>query len=543
MERFCKPKENGVIDIILGKEAAEKFAGHRKPIWNLTQRKRAVDGKRVVYYECDSPDCKAVLSLTFLEDSKVHLQQLEIHNHLPVFTKKKREQSLVAAGICQGKQHPEEGGEKIIPGHPHVCDCVTVREGGVAEPSSIAQRVNPPLPTHVRRVVSPRVVDRLAAGRFNPGPGDVVLVCEEAAMRAEELAVRNNLKETPPALAFERLLQDACDITGETVFLLLSKEADAADGSATQPSSLGQAQPRSLLTGQSTRLGAAFLQVGSLERIASIRKNYQTLISLDEKIGSRIKRFKSERDFLMLGYCLILTDQKAVGPGYAAAVRFEDEAELHPSLLSDILGKIADDVWAEVLERIPELEAFSSKVISEGSRGFTIGRTPFNMASLAKNQIVEFHLNLRDAHWTVLVWLHGGEGPIQEGWFGLPAFGLQFLPTTLTVAVFNAASITHGTAPCVIPEGSSACRFGSSHFLRMPDLENLICLRIGADSNGLTLQDLRDAAANANGKAGRRAISTLRKELIASGRAEFRQSGGGQQAWRDAAVEWRDWNL
>ncbi|GIL86875.1 hypothetical protein Vretimale_15580 [Volvox reticuliferus] len=165
------------------------------------------------------------------------------------------------------------------------------------------------------------------------------------------------------------------------------------------------------------------------------------------------------------------------------------------------------------------------------------------MASLAKNQIVEFHLDLKDAYWTVIVWLHGGEGPIRGGWFGLPAFGLQFLPSTLTVAVFNAASITHGTAPCVIPEGSSACRFGSSHFLRMPDLENLICLRIGADSNDLTLEDLRDAAANAKGRVGRKAISTLRKELIACGRAEFRQSGGGQQAWRDAAVQWRDWTL
>ncbi|GIL97733.1 hypothetical protein Vretimale_3296, partial [Volvox reticuliferus] len=34
----------------------------------------------------------------------------------------------------------------------------------------------------------------------------------------------------------------------------------------------------------------------------------------DEKIGSRILRFKSKRDFLMLGYCLILADRKAVSP-------------------------------------------------------------------------------------------------------------------------------------------------------------------------------------------------------------------------------------
>ncbi|GIL78506.1 hypothetical protein Vretimale_6090 [Volvox reticuliferus] len=239
----------------------------------------------------------------------------------------------------------------------------------------------------------------------------------------------------------------------------------------------------------------------------------------------------------MMGYCLILTDKKAVSPGYAAAVRFVEETGLHLTLLSEILGEIADAVWAEVLERIPELQAFSSRVISEGSRGFTIGKTPFNLMSLAKNQIVEFHLDFKDAHWTVIVWLHGGEGRILDGWFGMPAFGLQFVPTTFTVAVFNAAWITHGTAECVIPEGSSAYQYGSSHFLRMPDLENLICLRIGAGNKGLTLQDLKDAAS----ACGKDAICTLRKELIASGKLELRQTGEGQQAWKAAAVQWRDW--
>ncbi|GIL91913.1 hypothetical protein Vretimale_18636 [Volvox reticuliferus] len=241
----------------------------------------------------------------------------------------------------------------------------------------------------------------------------------------------------------------------------------------------------------------------------------------------------------MMGYCLILTDEKAVSPGYAAAIRFEDAAELHPNLLSDILGEIADEVWAEVLERIPELAAFSSRVISDGSRGFTIGKTPFNMMSLAKNQTVRFHLDIKDAHWTVIIWLHGGEGRILEGWFGMPAFGLKFLPTTFTVAVFNAASITHGTAQCDIPDDSSACRFGSSHFLRMPDLENLICLRIGANSEGLSLQDLKDAASSC-GK-DKSAICSLRKELIARGKMDWKASEGGQLAWKDAAVQWKDW--
>ncbi|GIL88586.1 hypothetical protein Vretimale_19086 [Volvox reticuliferus] len=379
---------------------------------------------------------------------------------------------------------------RSIPGHPHICDCVTVQEGGIAVASSTKQRANPPLPSHIWRIESREVAERLGAGRFRPGPADVVLVCDEAAMHAKELAVRDTLKETPDELAFERLLQDACDISGETVFLLLSKEAPAANGSTSRPSSV--------LTGRSTRLGAAVLQIDSSERIASIRKNYQTLISLDDKIGSRIFRFKADREFLMMGYCLILTDKKAVSPGYAAAVRFVEETGLHPTLLSEILGEIADAVWAEVLERIPELQAFSSRVISEGSRGFTIGKTPFNLMSLAKNQIVEFHLDFKDAHWTVIVWLHG---------------------------------------ECVIPEGSSAYRYGSSHFLRMPDLENLICLRIGAGNKGLTLEDLKDAAS----ACGKDAICTLRKELIASGKLELRQTGEGQQAWKDAAVQWRDW--
>ncbi|GIM17495.1 hypothetical protein Vretimale_20043 [Volvox reticuliferus] len=486
MEKYCQPKENGLLDVVLEKEAAVTYAGKRKSILDLDRRKTG--SKEVVLYVCKHPGCNAVLSVKFLADGKAHLQQLELHNHLPVVNKKDRAQKPVAKNLEEDKRRTES--QKSIPGHPHICDCVTVQEGGIAVASSTKQRANPPLPSHIWRIESREVAERLGAGRFRPGPADVVLVCDEAAMHAKELAVRDTLKETPDELAFERLLQDACDISGETVFLLLSKEAPAANGSTSRPSSV--------LTGRSTRLGAAVLQIDSSERIASIRKNYQTLISLDDKIGSRIFRFKADREFLMMGYCLILTDKKAVSPGYAAAVRFVEETGLHPTLLSEILGEIADAVWAEVLERIPELQAFSSRVISEGSRGFTIGKTPFNLMSLAKNQIVEFHLDFKDAHWTVIVWLHG---------------------------------------ECVIPEGSSAYRYGSSHFLRMPDLENLICLRIGAGNKGLTLEDLKDAAS----ACGKDAICTLRKELIASGKLELRQTGEGQQAWKDAAVQWRDW--
>ncbi|GIM14003.1 hypothetical protein Vretimale_17007, partial [Volvox reticuliferus] len=152
----------------------------------------------------------------------------------------------------------------------------------------------------------------------------------------------------------------------ESVILLLSKETPLASTSTSLPTSL--------LAGRSTRIGAAVIQVENQERIASIRRNYQTLVTLDKKIGSRISRFKSNRQFLMTGHCLILTDQKAVSPGYAAAIRFEGEAELHPGLLSDLLGQIADEVWAEVLAKIPELAAFSSRVISEKTRGYTIGK-------------------------------------------------------------------------------------------------------------------------------------------------------------------------
>ncbi|GIM14517.1 hypothetical protein Vretimale_17449 [Volvox reticuliferus] len=161
------------------------------------------------------------------------------------------------------------------------------------------------------------------------------------------------------------------------------------------------------------------------------------------------------------------------------------------------------------------------------------------MMSLAKNRIVQFHMDINDAHWTLIVWLHGGIGPIINGCFGLPALGLRFLPTTLTVALFNAASITHGTEECIIPEGSSACRFGSSHFLRTPDLENLICLRLGAESKGLTLEELKEAAGARGASAS--SICALRTELIAAGKAEFRLDTDGQKAWKDPAVDWRDY--
>ncbi|GIM14002.1 hypothetical protein Vretimale_17006, partial [Volvox reticuliferus] len=107
-------------------------------------------------------------------------------------------------------------------------------------------------------------------------------------------------------------------------------------------------------------------------------------------------------------------------------------------------------------------------------------------------------------------------------------------------AVFNAASLTHGTMECSIPAGSSACRFGSSHFLRMPDLENLVCLRLGAESSGISLEELKDMAAKARQKSAKGKVCALRSELIAAGKAEL--VDGDVEAWKDPAVQWRPWS-
>ncbi|GIM15641.1 hypothetical protein Vretimale_18400, partial [Volvox reticuliferus] len=514
MESSSKPNSNEKIDLELERNAALSFAGRKKVFFDLLKRKQVYNGKQIFCYYCKYPGCDVVLTLTPVDDNKIHVQQLDIHRHpIPEYNWHKR--------------------TRYIPNHPYVFDQVSVSTDGLTVAISACQRLNPLLPSHISRIESGRTAAVLADGRFRLASSDIVLVCNEQAMLAKEESVRNAVRNNTPEQAFRLLFDDLVDVTDETVFLLLSKETPMACTSTSLPTSI--------LAGWSTRLGAAILQVDNQERISSIRSNYQNLITLDTKIASRIKRFDSDRrQFLMTGHCLILTDQKAVSPGYAAAVRFEHEAEFHPGLLSDLLGRIADDVWAEVLAKIPELAAFSSCVISDKTRGYTIGKTLFNIMSLTKNLKVPLHTDINDAHWTLVIWMHGGVGPILNGWFGIPALGLRFLPTTMTVAVFNAAALTHGTTECSIPVGTSACRFGSSHFLRMPDLANLVCLRLGAQSSGINLQELKEMAASARLKSAKDEVSALRAELIAAGKAEM--LNGSVEAWKDPAVQWRAWS-
>ncbi|GIL69605.1 hypothetical protein Vretimale_10257 [Volvox reticuliferus] len=82
MANNCKPTENGIVDKIVDKQEALSYGGQKKVWFDLIKRKRRINGNsEVVSYDCKYPGCEAVLSFTYLEDGKVHLRQLQVHEH------------------------------------------------------------------------------------------------------------------------------------------------------------------------------------------------------------------------------------------------------------------------------------------------------------------------------------------------------------------------------------------------------------------------------------------------------------------------------
>lgn len=69
------------------------------------------------------------------------------------------------------------------------------------------------------------------------------------------------------------------------------------------------------------------------------------------------------------------------------------------------------------------------------------------------------------------MWFHSGTGSVTGGEFALPSFGVSFIPLDFTVVVFRGAVVVHGTLALSATPGVT--RYGSSHFTRVHDLNNL----------------------------------------------------------------------
>ena len=150
--------------------------------------------------------------------------------------------------------------------------------------------------------------------------------------------------------------------------------------------------------------------------------------------------------------------------------------------------------------------------------------------------------------WSIIFWFHAGTGQVSGGQFCFPTLGMRFMPLECTVIVLAAGAVVHGTAPIVANKGVQ--RVGSSHFLRVPDIQHLGALEVGHGSRAAVVTsqkrtlEQKSAAEHCRAK-----LQKLGKEKHASKMAVI-QNGFSKGACSvnqtqvlDGLMFWEDWSV
>ncbi|GIM10705.1 hypothetical protein Vretimale_14281, partial [Volvox reticuliferus] len=222
------------------------------------------------------------------------------------------------------------------------------------------------------------------------------------------------------------------------------------------------------------KVAAIIHQVIEEEITADIHRLYGILIQqIREKTVSqgRTSHTNGQR-FYCVGKVFIQTDRTSVSPGYRKLKGQCDDA---------LIAEMADTIWKYACGIAPFLAKYKADGLKGEHPELLLGRSGWNVYAIAHNACVELHLDSKDGLWSIIIWIHTGKGAIEGGAFCLPGFGVRFIPGTLTMAILNARDYVHGTAPLTIPAGSSAKRWGSSFFLRVRDLQQLMELQEGLE--------------------------------------------------------------
>lgn len=124
----------------------------------------------------------------------------------------------------------------------------------------------------------------------------------------------------------------------------------------------------------------------------------------------------------------------------------------------------------------------------------------------------------------------------------MPALGIRFIPLDCTIVVLAGSKLVHGTAP-ISSISEDIMRVGSSHFLRVPDLTDLVYLNaaVGGRAKMLALQ--RDILAEIGSQktvaAKQTALKAAKKKrsgLIEEGKKTTRKAVTGQLMF------WTEWS-
>jgi hypothetical protein len=181
-------------------------------------------------------------------------------------------------------------------------------------------------------------------------------------------------------------------------------------------------------------------------------------------------------------------------------------------------------------------------VLKEGLAG-CLGNSACNLISQTHNiPHVMLHRDAQEVPLTVIAWANyqsgSGDGaPPQTdllgGAFVIPALRLMFTPgatSDLTVLIFAAGMLTHGTLPLTVT--GHGMRLGMSHYLRIADALTAAALRIGAAKHypGMTVHDAYMRFKTRN--------KPRRAELRAKFKKETKAIQG--QVFSDDLLRWRD---
>ncbi|KAG2490761.1 hypothetical protein HYH03_010914 [Edaphochlamys debaryana] len=269
------------------------------------------------------------------------------------------------------------------------------------------------------------------------GPDCLVLVGSLAAVQQRGAGVQGE--------AYDKLLPQLRDISGFNALFV-----------ATRPSKTPLSKP-GLLSGQECNVLAAVAQVADHEKAKVIKRLHHEVYKFPGRRKSTQHSTKRGAEFDMVGNVLIECNHNSCSPGYKSMVdqRHGNEKEgvpasgLLPSAktpLEKTVHELCSRVWEVVVEKFPFMAKYREEFMTELGRKLTLGSSAAIAVSFSENTMVELHLDTKDGPWSIIPWLHYGDGDIIGGPFCMPDLMARFIPMDLTILIIAGTLIVHGTA-------------------------------------------------------------------------------------------------
>ncbi|GFR50624.1 hypothetical protein Agub_g12712, partial [Astrephomene gubernaculifera] len=522
----CSVLRTGCAHMFRGAGARDEFVAHVCKLWPFGDPAPIDAG--VVTRQCTAAGCRGTLRTFVVADVPAGVRWCAEHNaHSNVScleVNSKRDRACVAATMQMAEAAGASSDSGVLCGIrrlPHAVDKavvgIDIEHGDVTELLLSCAR-NPPLREwqvefHRREAAMKLLVRHGAA----VSPNVLVFAVGEDTLEQQQAAFGARQQHMTWDGELLEMLDALHDVTGRELVVMLNSAsgsampaAIASAGAAASGSGISGA--RGVFAGREQCVAAVVLQCVDPAVICRLRELYE-LASLMRGMFSTVVRHQGDGQHVvsMAGNALILTDQKAIAPGYACQVLQRTTARLSPTAADKALRELCEEVWGWAVQRLPLLAKYRQEFLTELGQGMCLGACAASHVAMTDNASVELHLDGNDGPLSLILWLHGGSGQLRGGSFCMPGLGVRLVPLDCTMVVLCTSRVWHGTAPLAASSrgGSShssansssrpPIRVGSSHFIRVPDVTQLLYIEAAAGGRQAMeerqAQVLRDVAA------------------------------------------------